>query len=226
MKLKAFILLAFASLTCPAFSGFAFVHPGLLQNGEDLAHMKRAVAAKEEPVFGGFEVFRNDSHSQSNYVLRGPLETVARGRLTIGAVEYNSDANDGVASNVPQLALQIYPQHGDDMELPRWQVQLVSRENRAAALAGEMRGIGVPQPCVTHGRLTGACWLKLVRSGNTVTGFISQDGANWTEVANASVMLPRQLSARLYASSGMTDVTTRITFDHVSISAPTDLPQN
>ncbi|HEU6449361.1 MAG TPA: alginate lyase family protein [Verrucomicrobiae bacterium] len=94
MKLKIQIaLLALLGFTFPAFSEFVFVHPGLLHSAGDLERMKRAVAAKEEPVFSGFEVFRKDSHSQSNYVLRGPLESVARGRPTVGAREYDSDAD-------------------------------------------------------------------------------------------------------------------------------------
>ena len=79
---------------------------------------------------------------------------------------------------------------------------------------------------MTYGRLTGACWLKLERSGNNVIGSISADGANWTQVASAAVSMPRRLSAGLFASSGLEHVTTRIVFDHVSVSTPLESRQH
>ncbi|HEU5397018.1 MAG TPA: alginate lyase family protein [Verrucomicrobiae bacterium] len=71
---------------------FAFVHPGLLQNRDDLARLKAAVAAHEEPIYSGFQVFRADPHSQATYRLRGPLPMVGR-NPTVGQGDYDSDAN-------------------------------------------------------------------------------------------------------------------------------------
>ncbi|MDO7846253.1 alginate lyase family protein [Hymenobacter sp. M29] len=69
-----------------------FVHPGLLHSQEDLARMKRAIAAKQEPTFGGYEVFRQNEASQAGYKAKGPLATVSR-NPTVGAGDYDADAN-------------------------------------------------------------------------------------------------------------------------------------
>jgi hypothetical protein len=69
-----------------------FVHPGLLHSQEDIDRMKRAIAAREEPTFSGYEVFRQDPASQVAYAAQGPLATVGR-NPTVGQVAYDSDAN-------------------------------------------------------------------------------------------------------------------------------------
>src|ERR1035438_843132 len=89
---KIFFLLTLLLTAPAAFADFAFVHPGLLQSREDLERMKMAVAAKSEPVFSGYEVFRTNARSQSDYKMRGPLATVGR-NPTVGQDVYDSDAN-------------------------------------------------------------------------------------------------------------------------------------
>lgn len=72
---------------------------------------------------------------------------------------------------------------------------------------------------MTYGRLTGVCWLKLERAGNTVSGFISTDGTKWTKAGQVTVAMRQQLYAGLFGSSGLKNVTTRIVFDHVRAGA-------
>ncbi|MBE7171304.1 MAG: alginate lyase family protein [Williamsia sp.] len=69
-----------------------FVHPGLLHSSEDLDRIKQAVAARQEPVYAGFELFRQNPVSQSSYQLQGPLEQVGR-NPTVGQAAYDNDAN-------------------------------------------------------------------------------------------------------------------------------------
>jgi hypothetical protein len=76
----------------PLFADFAFVHPGLLHSGEDLARMKAAVAAKQEPIFAGFEVFRAHSASQATYPMKGPFEEIGRSP-NIHFSDFDQDAN-------------------------------------------------------------------------------------------------------------------------------------
>jgi hypothetical protein len=64
----------------------------LLQSREDLERIKTAVAAKSEPVFSGYEVFRASAQSRLDYKMRGPLATVGR-NPTVGQNVYDSDAN-------------------------------------------------------------------------------------------------------------------------------------
>jgi predicted RNA-binding Zn-ribbon protein involved in translation (DUF1610 family) len=67
--------------------------------------------------------------------------------------------------------------------------------------------------------LTGTRWLKLVREGNRITSFQSEDGRQWTEVTTDNFdSLPRQLLAGLAVSSHDLQRRTTATFDHVSIT--------
>ena len=70
----------------------SFVHPGLLHNSDDLDRMKKAVAAKQEPVYAGYELFRQNPVSQSTYKMQGPMAMVGR-NPTVGQGTYDSDAN-------------------------------------------------------------------------------------------------------------------------------------
>ena len=80
-------------LLSPALAGAqGFVHPGLLHSQEDIERMKRAIADREEPTFGGYEVFRQNEASRAGYVAKGPLATVGR-NPTVGAGDYDADAN-------------------------------------------------------------------------------------------------------------------------------------
>jgi hypothetical protein len=84
-----FCILGIASLASGAAD---FIHPGLLQSREDLVRIRNSVSAKQEPTFSGYEVFRANAQSQSNYRMRGPLATVGR-NPTVGQSDYDSDAN-------------------------------------------------------------------------------------------------------------------------------------
>jgi Alginate lyase len=69
-----------------------FVHPGLLHSQEDLDRMKRAIAARQEPILAGYEVFRQNPASQAAYVAQGPLAMVGR-NPSVGNGAYDADAN-------------------------------------------------------------------------------------------------------------------------------------
>jgi hypothetical protein len=74
-------------------------------------------------------------------------------------------------------------------------------------------------PYVAWGRLMQPYWLKLERSGNRFTGFISADGESWTKVAETTAELPSRSFAGLAASSSQARVTTTVKFDHVRLGA-------
>lgn len=86
----AAVLWLFAA-SLPAL-GQSFVHPGLLQSKADLNRMKEDVAEKKQPVFEGYQVFRQNQESQLSYHMKGPLATVGR-NPTVGQGTYDSDAN-------------------------------------------------------------------------------------------------------------------------------------
>jgi ABC-2 family transporter protein len=71
-------------------------------------------------------------------------------------------------------------------------------------------------------------WLRLVRSGDTLTGYSSADGTHWTRVGTATLAgLPSTVQAGLFVTSpqdvSATDSVPTLAnaaFDHVSVSGP------
>jgi regulation of enolase protein 1 (concanavalin A-like superfamily) len=74
----------------------------------------------------------------------------------------------------------------------------------------------------------GATWLKLQRSGNTVTSFASTDGQTWTQVGTATVALGTDAQIGLFVTSHNGAQLGTATFDNVSVTnnvmAPPALP--
>jgi len=61
-------------------------------------------------------------------------------------------------------------------------------------------------------------WVKVVRSGNTLTGYSSSDGVNWTQLgASQTMALGQSVYIGLGASSGSTTTLATATFDNVTI---------
>lgn len=68
------------------------IHPGMLHSQADLDRMKTAILARREPIFSGFEIFRQHPNSQATYAMRGPAETIGR-NPTVHVDLFDSDAN-------------------------------------------------------------------------------------------------------------------------------------
>ena len=62
-------------------------------------------------------------------------------------------------------------------------------------------------------------WLKLARSGNTVTGYRSSDGSNWIAVGSTSVTMSTNALIGLAVTSHNTSALNTSTFDNVSVTA-------
>jgi len=65
------------------------------------------------------------------------------------------------------------------------------------------------------------CWVKLVRNGDTFTGYVCEDGNAWEPVGNPiTVEMGEQIFAGLAVTSGSRDESRLHTsdFDNVSIS--------
>ncbi len=62
-------------------------------------------------------------------------------------------------------------------------------------------------------------WLKLVRAGSNVTGYMSVDGSAWTQVGTTSITLPSTIDAGLVVNSHDTSTLNTSTFDSVTVSS-------
>src|SRR5262249_38276057 len=61
-------------------------------------------------------------------------------------------------------------------------------------------------------------WLKLARSGSTVTGSISTDGTTWTSVGTTTVSFPSTIDVGMIVTSHDTSTLNTSTFDSVTVS--------
>jgi len=117
-----------------------------------------------------------------------------------------------LAADSPQVAVLLAPSsQGTDRERPDWRVRMIEDAREVAA------NPNLGAPYVTWGRLMKPYWLRLERSGDIFTGWISPDGENWTKVAEITVPLPPRLLAGLAACSSLGKVTTTVMFDQVDI---------
>lgn len=60
-------------------------------------------------------------------------------------------------------------------------------------------------------------WVRLVRSGNTINGYKSTDGANWTLVNSASISMAANVYVGLAVASGTSGVLNTSVFGNVSV---------
>ncbi|MEU4292410.1 ABC transporter permease subunit [Kribbella sp. NPDC026596] len=90
----------------------------------------------------------------------------------------------GVAPGTPYAAVLVTPDHGVRME---------------AMFDTEQAGPADRAPR----------WLKLSRTGNSITGYSSADGQAWQEVGTMTVALPREVEVGLFVASPPRYVSTR-----------------
>src|SRR6266568_3918458 len=85
---------------------------------------------------------------------------------------------------------------------------------RPSTSAGTFNGGGVSS-------LTLPCWVKLVRSGSTFTGYASLDGVNWAQAGSysQSITMAQNVYIGLAVSSQSTTTLATATLDNVSISS-------
>jgi regulation of enolase protein 1 (concanavalin A-like superfamily) len=74
-----------------------------------------------------------------------------------------------------------------------------------------------------HSGATGAApmWVKLTRSGSTITAHASSNGTSWVEIGSDTFSMPADVLVGLAVSSHTTAATATGTFDNVSVSAET-----
>ncbi len=115
-----------------------------------------------------------------------------------------------------QVAMLITPSVSGNVEAPGWYARVFDRET-AGQTCKSQPAIGLDKPVVVQGRLLGTCWLRLERKGNTFVGAVSSDGAIWTQAGKVTVDLNQDVLVGLGVCSGLADVTTRVSFDCVTV---------
>ncbi|WP_260705928.1 SMP-30/gluconolactonase/LRE family protein [Edaphobacter flagellatus] len=63
-------------------------------------------------------------------------------------------------------------------------------------------------------------WVRVIRNGNTFTGYFSSDGTNWTQQGTVSISMANNAYIGLVVSSRNSSQLCTATFDNVSITTP------
>jgi hypothetical protein len=79
--------------------------------------------------------------------------------------------------------------------------------------------LGSPTTYLAGSAQSAPTWLKLVRLGHTVTGFVSRDGAAWTQVGSTETWLPAGAYVGLVVTSHEQTVLETATFDSVAVTS-------
>jgi regulation of enolase protein 1 (concanavalin A-like superfamily) len=77
---------------------------------------------------------------------------------------------------------------------------------------------GASESFVATANLPLPAWVRLARSGSTVTASVSSNGSNWTTIGSASFAAPNALAGLIVCSSSTGTLNTS-TFDNVSVTA-------
>lgn len=125
---------------------------------------------------------------------------------------------ESLTSASAHASLLLLPVSGGrvNVERPGWYARLLTRAAAGAVTSTTAASAALADPYVTWGRLTGPCWLRLARAGDTFTASISPDGQVWTPVGRATLVLPRKLYVGLGACSHVPRITTTVLFDNVT----------
>ena len=137
-----------------------------------------------------------------NHAVSGDVQIVAR----VAAIQ-NTDtfAKAGVmlrasaAANAAHVLLNLRPTGG---------IELVTRT-----------GTGAQTSFVAGSTQPAPAWLKLARTGSTVTGYVSSDGASWHVVGSIGSTIPSSALIGLAVTSHHAGVLNTSTFDNVAVSA-------
>ena len=153
-------------------------------------------------VWGTTDAFQYVSQTTS-----GDVQIVAR----VSAVQNtNTYAKAGVmlrqsvAAGAAHVILDVRPDGT---------VELMTRSatnGSTAWLAGAAQGLPV--------------WLKLVRSGNTVTGYVSSNGSTWATVGSTTTSIPASAAVGLMVTSHDVNTLNTSTFDNVAVTTPSGPP--
>ena len=93
---------------------------------------------------------------------------------------------------------------------------MVLTPGNGAAFQWRPTAAGAPTNDQTTG-YTVPDWVELTRSGNTLTGYVSTDGINWTQIGSASIAMNSQVYIGLAVTSHTTAAISTATFDNIQL---------
>lgn len=109
--------------------------------------------------------------------------------------------------------------HASVLLLPHWSGALVSRSEKG----GDTTTTGTKHLGRAHiikkNRLSTPYWVRLIRFRNRFTGYMSANGHDWRELGSVEIPMGGTFYVGMPACSQLSNVTTTVTYDSVSIPA-------
>jgi hypothetical protein len=134
--------------------------------------------------------------------LKGDGEIVAR---VLSVEPTQNHAKDGVAI---RESLDPDARHATMVSTPTDGTQFLVREEKGGKTTSQKTGLNKGKA---------PYWVKLVRTGDMLTGFESLDGREWVQTGTATIKLPETVYIGLVASSHVQDKLCASSFDHVRV---------
>src|SRR4051794_18419130 len=134
--------------------------------------------------------------------LNGDGEIVAR---VLSVEPTQNHAKGGVAI---RESLDPDARHATMVNTPTDGTQFLVREEKSGKTTSQKTGLNKGKA---------PYWVKLVRAGDTITGFESLDGKEWAQTGTTMLKLPESVYVGLVASSHVQDKTCAVSFDRVNV---------
>jgi hypothetical protein len=81
---------------------------------------------------------------------------------------------------------------------------------------GWRNGTGNSSGSANQTGLNAPCWVKVVRSGNTFTGYCSSNGSTWTQVSSQTISMAANVCIGLAVTSDDSGTLCTAAFDNVT----------
>ena len=170
--------------------------------GPALTDIERFASGAYKISGGGADIY--SSSDQFHFVSQtwsGDGEIIARisaQTSTDGWAKAGVMFRDGTAANARNIAMFLTPSNG------------FAFQGRTSAGATTARTSASSYAAPNN-------WVRLVRSGNVFTGYVSQNGTTWTQVSSVTVTLPASLSLGFAVTAADNTQISEATFDSVQV---------
>lgn len=126
--------------------------------------------------------------------------------------EFGLACRPGLRADVPAVALLVQP--GKGMGRSRvWNIRLMVRDQSGAVTTNSDEPLTFPM--VTYGRLVSPVWLQMEFANSLIEAAFSCDGERWSSAGKSTCPAGGRLG--LIASSGISEVSTAVRFEIVSL---------
>jgi regulation of enolase protein 1 (concanavalin A-like superfamily) len=143
----------------------------------------------------------------------------------LGSLNENAKAGimfrESKAADARNAFMMVFAARADRTGIPRGKGSRLQFRNKRIDAETSYADV-VPVVAADEGSDAPPLWLRLVRQGTSVTGYVSADGRSWLRDGQAIVEFPREIFVGLAVTAHDNNVLAAATFNHVRVSTLTD----